>query len=82
MPRKKKLNVTPLEPDKVYVLPEEVTEEIAEKLYVCNHHNAHYTSDELRCTLPNGHEGNHSARLNGKLTEWSDAAGTPARKHA
>ncbi len=48
----------------------------------CLHQNKHYTKSELLCTRSKGHEGNHAAELNGKQTEWSDAAGTPARKHA
>jgi hypothetical protein len=74
MPPKKRIKKTPLEIDKVYVVPEEVVQELVEKF--CNHRNMHAEGD-VRCILPKGHKGDHS---DGKYS-WSDAAGTPPRKH-
>lgn len=42
------------------------------------HHNDDNILEDLACTLDKGHAGDHA---NGKA-RWSDAAGTPARKHA
>jgi hypothetical protein len=44
---------------------------------LCNFRNMH-TEKQTPCILEKGHKGNHS---DGKY-EWSDAAGTPTRKHA
>jgi hypothetical protein len=51
-----------------------------QKSDVCGHRNMHYAADVLTCTLPKGHEGNHHSEA--VPGEWSDAAGTPPRKHA
>lgn len=45
-------------------------------------YNANNELEDLYCTLEKGHEGDHGAELDGKRVFWSDAAGTPARKHA
>jgi hypothetical protein len=49
---------------------------------LCNHQNRHYTAGELTCVLPKNHGGDHLGYVNGNPTAWSDAAGTPARRHA
>ena len=51
--------------------PQPITDET-----LCNHRNMH-TENQILCTLKPGHPGNHS---DGK-SEWSDAAGTPVKKH-
>ena len=48
----------------------------AKFLEPCGHTNRH-SQDLLTCLLPKGHPGNH---FNGSA--WSDAAGTPPRRHA
>lgn len=54
----------------------------AEAAEICGHQNAHYTAGVLTCQMDKTHTGLHSAFLNGNPTFWSDAAGTPVRKHA
>jgi hypothetical protein len=54
----------------------EFVDELA-KSKLCNHRNLHAQPEAL-CVLDPGHSGNHS---DGK-SEWSDAAGTPPRRHA
>ena len=47
------------------------------------HHNADGELQDLACSLDKGHKGDHSAKIeDDKQVFWSDAAGTPARKHA
>lgn len=53
-----------------------------QETHVCGHRNTHYTAGVLTCQMDKTHTGLHSAFLNGSPTFWSDAAGTPARKHA
>jgi hypothetical protein len=54
----------------------QMVEELEAKI-LCNHRNLHAQPEAL-CIFAPGHSGNHS---DGK-SEWSDAAGTPPRKHA
>lgn len=62
------------------VKPDPIAE--ARERIFCNHQNMHYTEGELKCTLEKGHKGDHTALLNNTWVAWSDAAGTPARRHA
>jgi hypothetical protein len=48
---------------------------------LCNHRNMHYTAGVLTCVLPPKHGGDHVGYVNDKITAWSDAAGTPIKKH-
>jgi hypothetical protein len=80
MPKAKKK--TPLQQVKAEVAAQAVDyiDQLAEenaKETLCNHRNLHAQPEAL-CVLPKGHAGNHS---DGKY-DWSDAAGTPPRKHA
>lgn len=78
MPRKKKKAEEP-----IVVQPEvEKVEEKQEEQETCNHRNMHYTAGVLTCQMAKDHTGLHSAFLNNNFTFWSDAAGTPVRKHA
>lgn len=80
MPKKKKTQVNTLGGNVTVETPKDAPQEqIAEqaKDKFCNHQNLH-AQGEVFCILPKGHAGNHS---NG-LSDWSDAAGTPARRHA
>jgi hypothetical protein len=55
----------------------EVVDELAKIASTCNHRNMH-AEGEVLCILPKGHKGDHS---DGKYS-WSDAAGTPLKRHA
>jgi hypothetical protein len=89
MPKaKKKLKAPDFPPQEdVIVIPvpteeqkremEKTVDKLAEIATNCNHRNLHAQPEAL-CILDPGHEGNHS---DGKYA-WSDAAGTPPRKHA
>jgi hypothetical protein len=67
----------------VDLLPDDLYEHnkaaIDEKL--CNHINQH-SANKPACTLLKGHGGDHVGYVGDKITAWSDAAGTPVRKHA
>ncbi len=45
------------------------------------HHNPDNALEDLACTLDKGHKGDHSASVEDRPVFWSDAAGTPARRH-
>jgi hypothetical protein len=58
-------------------------ENVAISIVSCGHinrqyHNAENALEDLACTLEKGHKGDHNNGVN----YWSDAAGTPARRHA
>jgi hypothetical protein len=85
MPRgKKKSSVSPVltptptkeQREEMEKLVDKLAEEAIARTF-CNHRNMHAEGD-VRCILPKGHKGDHS---DGKYS-WSDAAGTPPRKHA
>jgi hypothetical protein len=61
---------------------EATTRAEAPTIPACNHRNMHYTEGELTCILPKGHGGDHVGYVGTNPTAWSDAAGTPTRKHA
>jgi hypothetical protein len=70
--------------------PKTVIEQVGDfvtSLTACGHinrqsYNENNDLEDLYCTLPINHEGDHSAELNGKQVHWADAAGKPTRKHA
>lgn len=76
MPPKKRTKKTLLQETE-----EKIEAEIRQKPELCNHQNKHYTAGVLTCVLPPNHGGDHLGYVNGRPTAWSDAAGTPARKH-
>ena len=62
-------------------------EEIVNAVLHCGHINRQYYNpdgvlEDLACTLDKGHKGAHETDYPGGRTAWSDAAGTPTRKHA
>jgi hypothetical protein len=78
MPNKKKKIEQPTEDRKA---------EEEQQTRSCGHinkqyHNAQNELEDLACSLPKGHGGDHLAVVDGKSIAWSDAAGTPARRHA
>lgn len=96
MPKKKKVSEEPIEEEapatdengieQSVIQSDPVENKVAELVKaqsdICNHQNLHYTGGELLCTLPKDHEGNHAGYIGDRVTEWSDEAGTPTRKHA
>lgn len=64
-----------------------VVKNVATAIVACGHinrqyHNAENELEDLACTLPKGHAGDHYAEVDGKPNFWADAAGIPARTHA
>jgi len=71
----------------------EEPEETQKQEAICGHENVHAQYDDvehLRCELPDGHSGNHAAKVyevsygrggvtgeGKKVVEWSDMAGIP-----
>jgi hypothetical protein len=63
------------EPEEEKTLNEKAAD-VVTSITKCGHKNLH-AADEPLCTLDKGHAGDHS---DGE-SAWSDAAGTPTKKH-
>jgi hypothetical protein len=73
---KKTITIETVEEPEKRTVAEKVGDYVS-ALVNCGHQNMH-AEGEVLCILPKGHKGDHS---DGKYS-WSDAAGTPPRRHA
>lgn len=84
MPKKKTKKVitteTTEEPEKKTAA--EKAADLVTRIVSCGHQNKHYTAGDLFCVLEKGHKEDHLGYIDDKPTAWSDAAGTPVRRHA